>query len=221
VFSSPTAITERNSDFAETAPMWRHPVIKLLLLGYIGWGGYDWFVNRSVEPPAGILAPGEPQQAALLDGETLHFGRWRLTARAHYELTARVLGNERYHLDALAPLIPEDLALGWGPMSDTRMLRSVEISQGNRFYFWRADGALPLPREAIIAHSANTHVIPANARIARQLSGLRRGEVVALSGDLVDAVRDDGLSIKTSLTRTDTGAGACEVMLVRSVAVLH
>jgi hypothetical protein len=118
-----------------------------------------------------------------------------------------VLGNEHYHFDALGPLIPEDLALGWGPMSDSRILRSVEISQSNRFYFWRAAGSLPLPREAVTAHSANTHVIPANALIARQLSGLRRGEVAALSGDLVDAVRDDGLSIKTALTRTDTGAG--------------
>ncbi len=201
--------------------MWRHPVVKLLLLGYIGWGGYDWFVGRPVAAPAGILAPGEPRQVDLLDGETLRTGRWRLTARAHYELTARVLGNERYHFDALAALIPEDLALGWGPMSDSQILRSVEISQGNRFYFWRVHGALPLSREAIIAHSANTHVIPADVPIARQLSGLRRGEVVALRGDLVDAVRDDGLSIKTSLTRTDTGAGACEVMLVRSVTVLH
>lgn len=221
VFSSRTAITEKSSDFVETAPMWRHPVVKLLLLGYIGWGGYDWFVSRPVDAPEGMLAAGEPQQRDLLDVQTLQFGRWTLTPRAHYELTARVLGNEHYRFDALGPLIPEDLALGWGPMSDSRILRSLDITQGNRFYFWRAAGSLPLSREAVIAHSANTHVIPANAPIARQLSGLRRGQVVSLSGELVDAARDDGLSIKTSRTRTDTGAGACEVMLVRSVAVLH
>jgi hypothetical protein len=33
----------------------------------------------------------------------------------------------------------------------------------------------------------------------------------------VDAVRNDGRWIKTSMVRTDTGAGACEVMLVTDV----
>jgi hypothetical protein len=34
---------------------------------------------------------------------------------------------------------------------------------------------------------------------------------------LVDGVRNDGSWIKTSLVRNDTGAGACEVMLVSEV----
>ena len=53
--------------------------------------------------------------------------------------------------------------------------------------------------------------------IARQLSRLRPGQVVTLSGELVDVVRDDGVWIKTSLVRNDTGAGACEVLLVDEV----
>jgi len=51
--------------------------------------------------------------------------------------------------------------------------------------------------------------------------GLRRGQLVLLSGDLVDGTRDDGRWIKTSLARNDTGPGSCEVMLVRKVAVLQ
>ncbi|HYL70105.1 MAG TPA: hypothetical protein VEY89_02235, partial [Candidatus Dormibacteraeota bacterium] len=69
----------------------------------------------------------------------------------------------------------------------------------------------------VIEHSANTHVIPADAGIARQLARLRVGQVVHLSGSLVDATRDDGAWLRTSLTRSDTGAGACEVMLVEQV----
>jgi hypothetical protein len=53
-----------------------------------------------------------------------------------------------------------------------------------------------------------------------KLARLRRGgQVVQLSGLLVDGVRDDGMKIRTSLTRTDSGAGACEFMLVQQVAV--
>jgi hypothetical protein len=35
----------------------------------------------------------------------------------------------------------------------------------------------------------------------------------------VDGVRDDGTWIKTSLVRDDTGAGACEVLLVSDVTL--
>jgi len=124
--------------------------------------------------------------------------------------------RERYHFDSLSDLIPEDLALGWGPMSDNRILRSIDISQSDRFYFWRAPGNV-IAKDSIIVHSANTHVIPSSSAIRAEFSRLRPGQVVTLSGELVDAVRDDGLRIKTSLVRNDTGAGACEVMLVDEV----
>jgi hypothetical protein len=53
--------------------------------------------------------------------------------------------------------------------------------------------------------------------IGRQLAELRVGQMVHLTGVLVDGVRDDRRWIRTSLTRSDTGAGACEVMLVEHV----
>jgi hypothetical protein len=199
--------------------MWRHPILKALLLVYIGWGGWNWFSNRPFHPPDGVLAAGDPQQTNVLSGDKVQVGRWSLTVRAHYLITARILVRERYHFDALSDLIPEDLALGWGPMSDNRNLRSVEITQSNRFYYWREPASSSLPKDSIITHSANTHVIPQNAMIGRQLSRLRPGQVVTLSGDLVDGVRDDGRWIKTSLVRNDTGAGACEVLLVTDVGL--
>jgi hypothetical protein len=197
--------------------MWRHPILKVLLLGYVAWGAWHWYFNRPLSTPDGILAEGEPQQTNIADGEKVRMGHWTLTVRATYRLTARVLANESYHLDAMSDLIPEDLALGWGPMSDSRVLRTLDISQGNRFYYSRASTATAIARDTIITHSANTHVIPQNSAIATALAKLRPGEVVTLSGNLVDAVRDDGTSIRTSLVRNDTGAGACEVMLVTDV----
>jgi hypothetical protein len=104
-------------------------------------------------------------------------------------------------------------------MSDNRVLSAFEITQSARFYSWRPREKLPIPRQAVIEHSANTHVIPADSRIRLQLARLRVGQVVHLSGLLVDGVRNDGASVRTSLTRSDTGAGACEVMLVERVEV--
>ncbi len=76
---------------------------------------------------------------------------------------------------------------------------------------------LPISRQAVIEHSANTHVIPADSAARRQLKRLRVGQVVHLTGFLVDAVRNDGAYIHTSLTRSDTGPGSCEVVLVEQV----
>jgi hypothetical protein len=199
--------------------MWRHPLLKVVLLIYIGWGGWNWYSGRPFHQPDGVLAADDPQQTNLPTGDKVQVGRWTLTVRADYRITARVLARERYQFDALADLVPEDLALGWGPMSDSRILRAIDISQSNRFYYWRAQQSSPLPRDSIITHSANTHVIPQNKMIARQLSRLRPGQVVTLSGELVDGVRDDGRWIKTSMVRDDTGAGACEVLLVTDVAL--
>jgi hypothetical protein len=200
--------------------MWRHPLLKVVLLIYIGWGGWNWYSDRPFRQPDGVLAADDPQQTNLPTGDKVKVGRWTLTARADYRVTARILARERYHFDALADLVPEDLALGWGPMSDSRILRMIDISQSNRFYYWRAQQGSLLPKESIITHSANTHVIPQNKMIARQLSRLRPGQVVTLSGELVDGVRDDGRWIRTSLVRDDTGAGACEVLLVNDIALL-
>jgi hypothetical protein len=197
----------------------RHPFLKIALALYIAWGGWHWLTTRPVHPPDGVLAAEEPRQVDLDPGPQIHLGRWTLTERATYRVTARVLGNERYHFDALADLVPEDLALGWGPMSDNRVLRDIDISQSNRFYYWHST-SLPLPREVIITHSANTHVIPRSPAVATLLSRIRPGQVVTLTGSLVDGRRSDGMSIKTSMTRSDSGAGACEVLLVSDVSAV-
>ena len=194
----------------------RYPFLLVLAVLYFGWGGYHWLRDRPVYPADGVLAPQDPEQVDIEHGPALEMGHWSLTPRASYRVTARVLSKETYHFDALADLIPEDLALGWGPMSDNRVLKSIEITQSNRFYFWHAD-LMPISREDIVSHSANTHVIPGNPLVAKQLLRLRPGQVVTLTGELVDGRRSDGLYINTSMSRTDSGAGACEVMLVSDV----
>ena len=193
---------------------------KVLLLLALVWGGWSRFAGREVHPPDGEIAPTDPQQIAIDAAEPIKLGHWTLTPRAHYAIIARVLGHEHYRFDALADLIPEDLALGWGPMSDNAVLKHIDISQSGRFYFWKEADGPTIDRDDIAIHSANTHVIPNDSTIARQLSRIRVGQIVQLTGDLVDGTRDDGRWIKSSLVRNDTGAGACEVLLVRNVELV-
>ena len=195
---------------------WR-PIVLIALVTAALWHGFNSWQLRTVHPADGLIAPDEPRQTDLEAAPVTTLGRWRLTPQARYEITARILGREDYQFDGLSDLIPEDLALGWGPMSDNRVLQAFEITQGARFYSWRPKQTLPIPRQAVIEHSANTHVIPADTVVARQLKRLRVGQVVHLTGYLVNGVRDDGAHINTSLTRSDSGAGSCEVMLVEQV----
>jgi len=195
---------------------WR-TVLIIALAAMGSWQGYSNWQLRPVHPSDGAIAPDDPQQTDSEGAPVTALGRWRLTPQARYDITARILSREDYHFDLLSDLIPEDLALGWGPMSDNRVLSAFRITQGARFYSWMPKQPLPIPRQDVIEHSANTHVIPADAGVARQLKRLRVGQVVHLTGFLVNGERDDGAYIHTSLTRSDTGPGSCEVMLVEQV----
>lgn len=181
--------------------------------------GVSHWHRRPLQPLPGVLAPNDPQQVDLDHGATLQRDDVTLTTRAHFDITARVLSREDYSWGADAKLIPEDLALGWGRMSDSSVLSHIEISQSGRFYYWRVQ-QFPIPRREIETHSANMHLIPADAGVKRELAGVRQGQLLHLQGFLVDASRADGWHWNTSMTRDDTGAGACELIYVESVDTL-
>lgn len=197
----------------------RRLLIALIVL-VVGWGALSHWRHRAVVQSPGVLAPDAPQQDDLgADAPQLHRGDITLTTRAHFVVTARVLSRADYAWGADARLIPEDLALGWGRMSDSAVLATISISQSNRFYYWRVE-QFPIPRREIETSSANMHMIPADAGVKRELEQIRVGQVVHFEGFLVDASRADGWHWKTSMTRDDVGAGACELVYVESVSVV-
>jgi hypothetical protein len=86
-----------------------------------------------------------------------------------------------------AALVPVDLAVGWGPMSDQAVLDQLEISQSARFFWYQYPHQAPIPREEIVSHATNLHLIPSNKALAGQCKSLRTGELIHLSGLLVEA----------------------------------
>jgi hypothetical protein len=138
---------------------------------------------------------------------------------ADYSVRARVLSIERYRVGREADLSPIDFALGWGPMSDSAVVNRLAISQSNRWYQYRWSDAPPIEPSVIASTSANTHLVPANATIEDRLLNVRKGAVVTLTGYLVNIRHQDGWTWRSSLTRDDTGGGACELMYVTDVLV--
>jgi len=190
--------------------------VLLLLAMVFAWR--DWSRREIVHPP-GVLVPQAPRQLPPGQATAFQLEDYRLTPRAIFELRARVLSREDYRWDAGADLAPLDLALGWGAMSDQAVLDRIEISQGARWYYTRYDYPAPLADREIIRQSGNMHLVPANPAILSRLQEIRRGDVVWLRGYLVDAEHESGFRWRTSLSREDTGDGACELFYVEWITI--
>jgi hypothetical protein len=187
-------------------------IVFILLIGY---GAYQHFAERPIHTTPGSLTQQRPAQSQA-DSSTFAYKEYSITPLAAFSLEARVLAREDYRFDRGASLAPVDLALGWGAMSDSQVLSQIQIRQSNRFYYWHVD-AFPIPREAIETQSANMHMIPANDGIEAQLKRVQVGQLIKIEGYLVQANRPDGFYWKSSLTRNDTGAGACELVFVKKL----
>ena len=184
----------------------------------LGFGLFQHLQDRPISRDGGVLAAAAPVQTDV-DNLVLQHKGYTLRALQSIGIQARVLAGERYSLDRESDLAPVDLVLGWGRMSDSAVLEKIKISQSQRFYFWRVD-EFPIPREEIEQSSANMHMIPASAAIAADLRRVRPGQVVELQGWLVEARSSDGWSWRSSLSRSDTCPGACELIYVKSLRIL-
>ena len=193
---------------------WALALLIALFLGYHFWSG------RAIARPAGVLEPNDPVQESVgKDGQTWQIAGYDVHALASFEVDARVLSAERYRMDRESDLAPVDLALGWGPMSSNEVIDALSISQGSRFYSWSWSGRPPIDPGQIARHSANMHMIPGDEAVRAALLDVRPGNLVHLKGWLIEAKSPDGWHWRSSLTRTDTGYGACEVVLVESLSV--
>ena len=180
-------------------------------------GAIHWALHRPIARADGTLVAADPAQTAPRDATPLAHGDFTLKPLADYAIEARVLSRADYALDAGSALSPVDFALGWQRMSDSAVIAQLDIEQSARFYSYRWRNEPPLPPREIVRSSANVHLIPVDAGVKRSLDRVRVGTIVTLRGQLVEATRADGWHWISSLTREDSGAGACELMLVREV----
>lgn len=187
----------------------------VIAIGCLGVAGL--LSGRPIERPVGVLVPDEPVQTDST-AAAFQFGEFELLPRAEYDITARVLSVESYNWDGGSQLSPIDFAVGWGAMSDSAVLEHFRITQGGRFFTLYPDEQAIDVGSALLG-SANMHLIPASNSVLHQLQRVRAGNIVHLQGKLVNASRPDGYTWNSSLTRADSGGGACELFYVESVSV--
>ncbi len=152
------------------------------------------------------------------------YKNFRLIPRAEYDITARVFSTRNYHwnlADDFFRAAPMDIALGWGPLGNYKYKEILHVRQEDRFFKYSWRGEPPLPPKTIISNMANNHIVPANDDIAARIGHIHDGDIVHLKGALIDISEPGHGNIATSLTRDDTGAGACEILWLEDLQIVR
>ena len=167
---------------------------------------YQGFISDPIQlnlpNPEAVSIPGK-------DGEI------KATLMAEYTIEAVVKGKEKYS-DYPSQISSYDFILAWGELNKKEVGKYIKYSQSGRWYYYRYFQGLPVSVDYIGNHSANVHIIHKDKEVLNEIKGIDKGDHVILHGYLVNVSFKDG-PWNSSLSRNDTGNGACEIMYVTSV----
>ncbi len=169
--------------------------------------------------PPGLDDAAQPRQSPVNGAmPAFRLGDALVTPLAGFSLQARVLSRENYSIGTESRYSPTDLALGWGPMAQPAVGDALDIEQGSRWYHYHwGNAGPPIAPSDIVSHSANMHMVPGNAAAAEALARIAQGQIVRIDGWLIGIESDQGWHWRSSLSRDDSGAGACELVLVCAI----
>lgn len=142
---------------------------------------------------------------------------WEITPLAEFQVSGRVLTRQAYKLDWQSEISPIDLAIGWGELNDAKADKYIEWWQSGRWYYYRWHDSSPYDEKYLRTHSSNIHIIPATEDLEEILLRIRKDDQITLEGKLVNVEATNESKRwqnQTSLTRNDSGNGACEILLV-------
>lgn len=194
-----------------------------LPLAVLSWWWGDAFVGHPYHPPA--LAEDPRQTPVQRPGfeASYHGVDYRVVPKYDYELTGMVV-SYRYHdgermLHRLwnDHLNVADVCVVWG-----RNLQGVDL---NAFDFHNGQFTCNVRtrssaqwRRFSMRELSNNHLLSDDPRLREQITDLRVGDIIRVRGWLAwygEAGRGEAAMRGSSLSREDTGNGACETIYVR------
>lgn len=207
--------------YQNTELWWRLSGVTLVVLICL-YGAFHFWMHTPLNTPEGILAEKDPIQVMLPQPQRMKYKTAWVDKVAQYHISARVLHTASSWMDPAASISPMDVGLGWGDFSDKKVVNEFEIGQTDRHLFIAPKSLSAYKAvERLGSKLANVHTIPANDQVAQQLGWLRPGQVIEAKGYLVNLHLPNGQTYQTSLSRTDVGDGACEIMLIESLKVIQ
>ena len=178
--------------------------------------------QRSV---SGILPPVQ-EQASGETTFTINGYNIKLTFLYSYNIEALVVHKKNYSSHKIEDkLVPVDLALAWGKVAQYNKEIDFHWSQSGRWLFWRVDSdtdlALVGGMNGIISQASNNHLIPANISVKNKIKKIKKGDHIKIKGYLVNVYASKSAGnrwdMNSSISREDTGSGACEIIYVTDI----
>lgn len=173
-------------------------------------------IDTSQDPVQSSLSSSEPILKEIKNGSFI------LTPIAEYRLAGMVVSKESYSNGWESMISPYDLAIVWGKLTEPQYEQFISYSQRNRWYFYRYKKDFPLGEAYIISHSSNNHIIPESENIRRAIKTIKKKDRVILEGFLVNVkgtYKGQTIYWITSLSRTDTGNGSCEIIYLSKIRI--
>ncbi len=201
-------------------------IVAVFILNFI-WNkiSFDNTVLRNVdmkpfvEPVQENLAEPKVVQQNFKDGHAF------ITLVAKYKIYGRVY--DKHYIPSklpLASIVPYDVTIGWGGLHSKDVFKTIHTIMSGRVVYWRFNSNCPFNEKEINSMMSNNHLIPANKNVRRGIRKLKKKDVVYIEGYLANVAIHKPHIVErstTSLTRDDTGLGACEMIYVTRVVSRH
>jgi hypothetical protein len=217
-------------------------LVYLWLLGALAfWPLARW--RASSLPPPGQLDPALHQEPRQRPTERAPFTaevegiRYRVEPQFSYAIEGLVVSEHvteawwrpaGFHARANDRLNVKDLCVIWGENAANGSYRRARFHSGEFTCYVRFPSA-PATQAFVPRALSNNHLLAVDPALRRQLRQLRRGDQIALRGYLASYGHDQatgtgggrGYWRGTSISRDDTGNGACETLFVTEARVLR
>lgn len=154
--------------------------------------------------------------------QTIKNGEITITPVALYAISGVVVGTKKYSSGWESEICPIDVAIIWGELTKPNVRATIKYSQSNRWVYYQWSGECSVDQSYIESHCSNNHCIPINDKIKKALFQIKKEDHVVLVGELVRIAgtrKGNEIWWNSSTVRTDSGNGACEVMVVKRVRI--
>ncbi|MDT8286695.1 MAG: hypothetical protein RQ748_06260 [Elusimicrobiales bacterium] len=161
------------------------------------------------EPAQTELRPGDSAPGCSRDGYS-----WSFEPLYRYDISAYVFGVSHKLASDFDGVMAADLGLLWGENARDGLYRHTELrvrmdwfrASWKNGYHFNMDAA------------ANTHIVTCDPAVYDKARDVRMGDQVRLKGLLVGFDISKGgsgpVSARSSVSRTDKGGGACEILYI-------
>ncbi|PKD44811.1 hypothetical protein [Rhodohalobacter barkolensis] len=195
-------------------------MLKHLFLVLVLAGSYYLWDQKPIKHGVGVTAPDAPVVERGFQLAEHNFKHYTLEPKYRLKTTARVVSNKRYWFDEKAELAPVDFVLGWGELSNERILDQVKTPISRRDY--KIDVIRPpMTFNEIRSNLLYMHAIPANETIADQLKSIKTGHIVSIRGFIVDVYDRADVLWTSSRQGNSAKLDNSQYVLIESLDVLE